>query len=304
MESNASTLRLTTAAHVVVWSATAVSVLVLAVVCFAFQESNIWAQWTPAAELHQAHYAETIHYDSILRTRVNTWSNVAFLVVGLYVCALAVTDWRAESRRNFLEAHPVFSLSYGLACIGLAVGSAFFHASLTRWGQHVDVAMIFAPPLLLVVLNAARYTREIPFFRVRTPEMFIVAGLLFWVFLFGFKWSLSSTVVILFLITPLLIFALFDHRSARIETRIRYLYLAAFAMGLGVLFQALDAARVLSVGNGYFQGHSLWHICGATALWWAYAYHRSEAIVLAPNSTRRHEVRVAHLDGAAIQEPG
>ncbi len=280
METIASTDHPSLRVHVLVWCAAAIIVAALGAVCIVFQDANVWADWTPAAELHQGQYAETIHPDSILRTRVNTWSNVAFLFVGLYVIALGLADRRAGSRHNFLTSNPAFSFLYGAACIGLATGSAFFHASLTRWGQHVDVAMIYAPPLLLIAMNVARHMGETQLLRVRSLEISIATGIGLWLILFWFKWSLSSTAVVVGLAATLLLFAVLDHRNPRFETRFRYMGLATLALSAGVFFQALDAARVLAVGDGLFQGHSLWHVCGALALWWAYRYYRSERAAL------------------------
>jgi len=242
-------------------------------------------------------YAEPIHPESILRTRLNTWSNVAFLLIGLYICALGLADWRAKARTNFLSGHPGFSFVYGAACVGLALGSGFFHASLTRWGQHVDVGMMYAPPLVLVALNAARYGRRSDAAsRLRPLEISVAFGAGAWILLFIYKWFVSSVVVLSLLIAVLVSFAVTDKLDRQVSAHPRFLLFAGAAFAAGLAFQGLDIARIVP------EGHALWHVCGAAALWWVYQYHRTEATIYSGTSEFVENAESVNLEpGPAIR---
>lgn len=278
MEPALNTQRLTVGTHVAVWCITGCALTILAALSAAYDDANIWGHWKPAEELFRGLYAEPIHESSILRTQVNTWSNAAFLLTGLYIFALGVADWRSRSRTNFLGAHPAFSFAYSAACIGLAIGSAFFHASLTRWGQHADVAMMYAPPLVLVALNTARYGHRSIASRLRPLEASVVLAASAWLVLTIFKWSVSSVVVLSILIGALMVFAVADSLDRRVSARPRLIVLAGAAFIAGLVFQWLDIARIVT------EGHALWHVCSAAALWWAYHYHRSETTIYSGTS--------------------
>jgi predicted NAD/FAD-dependent oxidoreductase len=55
--------------------------------------ANVWQAWSEGRELRQPNYAERIQHAAFFRTRANTWSNLAYVVVGLYACAVAAGDW-------------------------------------------------------------------------------------------------------------------------------------------------------------------------------------------------------------------
>jgi len=264
--------------HVAVWCVTGWALTILAALSAVYDDANIWGHWKPAEELFRGLYAEPIHENSILRTQVNTWSNAAFLLTGLYIFALGVMDWRSRSHTNFLSAHPGFSFAYSAACIGLALGSAFFHASLTRWGQHADVAMMYAPPLVLVALNAARYGHRSVASWLRPLEASVVLAGSSWLALTVFKWSVSSVVALSVLIGALMVFALADCLDRRVSVRPRLIVLAGAAFVAGLVFQWLDMARIVT------EGHALWHVCSAASLWWAYQYQRTETTIYSGTS--------------------
>ncbi len=74
----------------------------------ALGDSDPWAGWAPCAELAEPSYAERVHADSLLRTRANTWSNLAYVLVGLYALALAAHDRRAP-RAGHVRRTPALS---------------------------------------------------------------------------------------------------------------------------------------------------------------------------------------------------
>ena len=116
---------------------------------------NVWRDWTEAKELRRPAYAERIYPDDLLRTRANSWSNLTYVLVGFYAIALGCHDLRRKrsAEDGYLIHTPPMSILFGVTCCYLGFGSGLFHASLTRWGQQLDVAAMYAPLLACIAIN-------------------------------------------------------------------------------------------------------------------------------------------------------
>jgi hypothetical protein len=122
-----------------------VAIFFLAIFLF-YRNENIWQTLRTADEFQNPIYHEHLHVNSIFRTRVNTWSNLVYVLVGFYTIALGIYDWRRQRtlESGYLVSTPIQSIFSGSACIYAGLGSAFFHASLTRLGQQADVGGMYA----------------------------------------------------------------------------------------------------------------------------------------------------------------
>lgn len=126
----------------------------------AYDGINVWDGWRESRELHKPVYAETVRVETVFRTRANTCSNLFYVWAGLYPVLLGFWDMRqARGGRttNYLKQTPALGILFGLMCCYLGVGSGLFHASLTRWGQHLDVAAMYSPLVALIALNIGRW---------------------------------------------------------------------------------------------------------------------------------------------------
>lgn len=233
----------------------------------ALGDSDPWAGWAPCAELAEPSYAERVHADSLLRTRANTWSNLAYVLVGLYALALAAHDRRAP-RAGHVRRTPALSALFGAACVWLGLGSGLFHASLTLLGQQLDVAAMYPPLLALLAMSAGRAAPATATWP-RLAAVWLVASAL----LFVFKWEMNSAVVL-----PTLILACVGARSLeRLRGgggELRWAALMVVSLGLAVLCRQLDVAGRFSGPDDWWQGHSAWHLLCAVSLGAAYLDQR------------------------------
>ncbi len=237
----------------------------------ALGDSDPWAGWTPTAELAAPIYAERVHADSLLRTRANTWSNLAYVLVGLYVLALAAHDRRTDAGQRgagHVRRTPALSALFGLACVLLGLGSGLFHASLTLLGQQLDVAAMYPPLLALLAMSAGRAAPAAATWP-RLAAVWLVASAL----LFVFKWEMNSAVVL-----PTLILACVAARSLeRLRGgggELRWAALMVVSLALAVLCRQLDVAGRFSGPDDWWQGHSAWHLLCAVSLGAAYLDQR------------------------------
>ena len=268
--------------HVLAWGVILALVLALTGVSHHYRGRNVWSGWSESRELRRPGYAERIHFNDVFRTQANTWSNLAYVLVGFYTLALGCHDARHNFAiaGNYLVKTPAMSVLFGASCCYLGLGSGLFHASLTRWGQQLDVAAMYSPLVVLIAINVGRW---IP--RVKSPvqpEGFaawpILAGLVLVTsyLLYQYKWSMRSGVVLPTLILTVGGFALLDLVRSRRALAFRWLLLSTLALLIARICWLLDVAGKFSGPDARLQGHAVWHLFTALSLASIYLYYRSE----------------------------
>jgi len=238
--------------------------------------------------LRRPGYAERVWPDRPIRTRANTFSNLAYVTVGLYACALALADrrraWQAgpeNSSGNVVVATPALSALFGLSCLWLGFSSGLFHASLTRAGQRLDVAAMYPPLLSLLAIAAARalpaligrrFGAGVPMWGVLAAAV-VVAEIALW----RWKWSMSATTVLSTLIAAMAGVTVAEHLRWPGRFRSAWLGWGACLLAAGIACRQSDVARSFPVGpESWLQGHALWHILTAAALATLYLHERLE----------------------------
>ena len=273
--------------HSVAWGGLLILILILLLVGDRYRGQGFWQAWVESLEFRNPGYSERIHPNDLFRTRANTWSNLAYVLVGFYSLALAFHDRQHSGsvEGNYLVCTPAMSLLFGVACCYLGLGSGLFHASLTRWGQQLDVGSMYAPLLACIAINVGRYCPS--HFRMssgnRIPVWTLLASLVVLgaYLLYHYKWSMSSGQVLPIHILIVVVFALVDciPNRSKIDPRTlnrRWLFVGMVALVLAVLFRQLDVARKFGTPESAIQGHALWHLLTALALGSMYLYYRSE----------------------------
>lgn len=248
--------------------------LLLILIFFIYKDVNVWQSMTPARELTSPDYHEHIHESSIFRTRFNTWSNLAFVYAGIFMLCLALYDMKKKFslKQGYIVATPFQTIFVALTFIYLGLGSGFFHASLTRFGQQCDVGGMYAASLSLVLVSLGSW---IPYItsnskKIMTWPFIVSAGVLGSILMTVYKWSLSSGKLLPLFIVSLVIFIVADlfHKTRKLQ--IRWFLFALISLGAGIAFRTAD------VDFGYWPGHSIWHVLLAMYIGFIYLYHRSE----------------------------
>ncbi len=270
--------------HAGVWGLVAVLIVILFIFSRAYEGQHVWDGWRESRDLHHSGYAERIYSHDLFRTRANTWSNLAYVIIGLYGIAIGCHDLRRprQVESGYLIQTPAMSLLFGVACCSLGAGSGFFHASLTRAGQQLDVATMYAPLLSLIALNVGRWVPSVPFGALRSgrPTWPILCGLAVVVtlLLYFFKWSMSARSVLTTLIAIVSIFTSLDRSRTSRKMTISWLLLAGVALIAGVACRELDVAGRFTGPDAWLQGHAFWHTLTALSLGCMYLYYRSETV--------------------------
>lgn len=248
------------------------------------QNRNVWAGWAEGRSLrtmgYSMGYSERIYINDVFRTRANTWSNLAVVLVGFYSFALGRQDSRCPtpSDAGYLVRTPALSYAFGLACCYLGFASGLGHASLTRFGQQLDVAAMYAPLLVLIAVNMGRWFPRLTLGGKTFPTwpIYLTLVVVACVFLFVFKWSMSSKRVLGTLVATVSLLTLVDRFPSSRKTKVGWLVGSSAALVAGVVCRQLDAAGRFSGPDAWFQGHALWHVLTALCLGCMLMYYRSE----------------------------
>ncbi len=244
-------------------------------------DGRVWSGWTESHGLRRPEYAERVQFDAFFRTRANTWSNLAYVLVGCYAFVLGWRDsrLRESSEVLYLLKTPALSIAFGVACCYLGVGSGLFHASLTRFGQQLDVAAMYSPLLVLIAISAGRMLPRIDIgreYQVPTwPLFLLIVGCASW-FLFLYKWSMSSTHVLGSLIAIMGLTCVHDQMRRRPKLDERWLIASLASLILAVACRQLDIAGLFTGPDAWLQGHAFWHVLTSLSLACMYFYFRSE----------------------------
>ncbi len=268
--------------HGCAWGGILALVLLLLGVAHCYDGRNVWNGWIEARELQRPGYAERIYPGDFLRTRANSWSNLAYVLLGFYALGFAWHDRRRNppSAGGYLASTPPMSILFGVACCYLGFGSGFYHASLTRWGQQLDVAAMYAPLLALIAVNVGGW---IPRLRAGAgqggiPTWPILAALVlvasFW--LYEYKWSMSSVKVLGSLILTVSVLSVVDQFLRRRQQAVRWLVLGLVTVISARVCWELDVAKKFSGPDAWYQGHAIWHLLTALSLASMYFFYRSE----------------------------
>lgn len=247
-----------------------------------WKDSSVWKTWVAADELSKPEYGEQIFADSIFRTRANTWSNLVYICLGFYMIALACYDQKKAwtLSRGYLAATPVLSFLFGLSAIYLGLGSSFFHASLTRYGQQLDVGGMYATLLCLSAMAIGSWLPrlEFPIIRKEFPSwpiwsLAILFGSAYFTY---YKWDYSFTEISGYFSGILILFALVSAFTPGKYLQTAWFVLGLVSIALGSQIRDLDIADRFSSPDSIFQGHAIWHFVSCLMYVFLIMYFRSE----------------------------
>ncbi len=224
-----------------------------------------------------------------IRQPIDTWSNLAFVLVGL----LILEDvWRpSTTRSNLLAQRRTYGVVYAVAIILIGLGSWFYHASLTFVGQWFDVMGMYLLGTFMVLYNVARL-------RPVSSRAFAIGYVLFNITL-----GLSLIVVpelrrylfgILLVVTIALEIVSWQRRNRVSSTQresltarrnpvsadLRYFIAALLIYVIAQIIWTLDLNHIVCDPYSVLQGHAVWHGLTALSAGLLYLYYRSEHVTL------------------------
>ncbi len=224
-----------------------------------------WSVYPPATCTATRCFCEVPRIGALIVQPANSWSSYGYVFAGFLMIVLArARDWGS--------AFPlVAAQAFGLTAIAVGLGSVLLHATLTLWGQFFDVLGMYLVSGFMLVSAVAKYRNLSD--RHAAILYFAVVALL-GALLFALpevrRWLYA--VVLIGAIIAELGFA----RRFRMQVRVRYYFAGILIKATAFAIWNLDQHGTVCAPESIMQGHAVWHVLGATALWLTFLYYRSE----------------------------
>lgn len=223
-----------------------------------------WTHYAPASCLLTHCFCETPRSQSLILQPSNSWSSFAFVVVGFWM-ALA-------GGRKSATPFSGFAVNwFALTAIIIGVGSFFLHATLTLWGQFLDV-------LGMYLFSAFTLTYAFRRWRAHSNTQSLLLYCVLSIVLIGLLITLPETRRWLFavvLIADIAVEMLFA-RPLRPCVRVRWYMWGIALQSIAFMIWIVDQSRTWCHGASLLQGHATWHLLNAAAVYCSYLYYRSE----------------------------
>lgn len=231
------------------------------------------ALWTQlyVQESTLTYFCEPAVVEAFIRQPADTFSNLGFLFVGVAMLAFGWRD-RQQVPNNFVGAHPSWSFLFGGAMVFTFLGSAFFHASLSRLAEWLDLAAVYSAMWIPIFFNLHRLQngRKGGMAQARPWQLAFVAvwclccGLIFQVN----AWFTMPIALLLIGITSTLV-------QRKHPGDVRLLALSMLLSLFAVMWFVFDIRRILCDPESWFQPHAIWHLSDAATAGTFYAFMRS-----------------------------
>lgn len=260
-----------------------------------------WDGWLPATCLPDACFCEAIG-GGLIRQPINTWSNLAFVIVGLLIAFDLKPD--RSTRRSNLISRPMVRRLFALAIVGIGLGSMVYHASLSFVGQWLDVMSMYLLGVFMVLYAAARLRESVRGPQGRgssalmrritdRPLRFLAAARLGMthagtVFAVGYI-TINLALGLLLIVWPearryvfgvLIVIALaleaILQRKRLTTARPRWLIAALGVYVVAQIIWTLDLNHIVCDPTSVLQGHAVWHVLTAASAGLMYLYYQSE----------------------------
>ncbi|MCA9883646.1 MAG: ceramidase domain-containing protein [Anaerolineaceae bacterium] len=233
-----------------------------------------WLSWQPASCMPDNCFCEALHDGDTYRQPANTWSSLAFVLIGLLIFAQVAYDslYPHPTYNNILIKTPMYGLVFGMAMLVVGFGSAFYHASLSFIGQFTDVAGMYLATSFMLVYVIQRWAK----WSVTTASLvYVVLNIVLAIALVVIPDTRRYLFGIVLVIALIIEGVWYWQTSPTIDVRWLLIGLVLFVAAFGIWI--LDINHILCDPHSLIQGHSGWHTLTAIASGLLYIYYRSQS---------------------------
>jgi len=222
-----------------------------------------WSAYAPASCTATRCFCETPRIGSLILQPADSWSSYGYVFGGFRMILLAP---RRDSAMT-----PIAATAFGITAIAVGIGSALLHATLTLWGQFLDVLGMYLVGSFLLVSALSRWRRigdgpaiglYVLLCAVLVAVLIVAPEVRRWLF----------AVLLIAAITLELGFA----RPLRPGVRLPLYLYGLLANAVAFAIWNLDQHGLVCSPASLIQGHAIWHLLGAVSMGLCFAYYRSE----------------------------
>ena len=224
-----------------------------------------WSIYAPATCTATRCFCEFPRTGALILQPANSWSSYGYAFAGMLMIVLSRgPGWRSGFDRDA-------AAFFGVTAIFVGLGSVLLHATLSLWGQFFDVTGMYFTSGFMLVCALTRW-RDLSDRQAITLYIGLLAVLLALLYAVPEVRRWLFAVVLIAALVAELTFA----RPKRPGIRLGY-YLTGIALkALAFTIWNLDQRGVVCAPYSLLQGHAVWHLLGATSLWFTFLYYRSE----------------------------
>ncbi len=224
-----------------------------------------WSVYSPATCTATRCFCELPRTGALIVQPANSWSSYGYAFAGFLMITLSQRrDWSSGF-------HRYAAAWFGVTAIFVGLGSVLLHATLTLWGQFFDVMGMYLVSGFMLVSAIARW-RNLPMRGAVLLYLGVVCALLAVLYLVPEVRRSLFAVVLLAAIAVEMIFA----RPLRLHVQVFYYLAGIVTKAVAFTIWNLDQHGLICAPDSPFQGHAVWHLLGATSLWFTFLYYRSE----------------------------
>ncbi len=230
-------------------------------------------------------FCEDNRWDKVVVQPANTWSNLGFLLVGLFIFVTGINDFRIKKEigentlGNLLARYPIFSFLIGLSCIYLFLGSFLYHASVRYFLQKLDItSMYFLTVVLLAYsLFRSRFLDEGKKRKLILPWIVlgvIIANTFIFIYIMEINVNVLFPIFILAVFIGNLIYTLRNNKKNSLARKALYLSLGVLTVSF--VMWVLDREDIMCNSGSILQGHAIWHVLNALSILLIYVHYRAD----------------------------
>lgn len=192
-----------------------------------------------------------------IQTPANTWSNLAYLISGYFVCVLAYRE------------HRPLLFPIGVVGIVVGIGSFIFHASGTFFGEVLDVSAMYLFISFAICMCVWRLKKLSP---LALLFLYISLTAVSVTLLVTIKW-VGITVFALYCSIAVLLEA-YLHMFQGERAKYKYIWLLVLFFSAAYAVWWADISGVFcDPDNHFIQGHAIWHLLNSFCFYFLYRYY-------------------------------
>lgn len=242
---------------------TAASALAVALLLLALGPD--WSVYAPATCTATRCFCELPRIGELVLQPANSWSSYGYALAGMLMIVLSRRPgWSSGFDRDAAAL-------FGLTAIFVGLGSMLLHATLTLWGQFFDVAGMYFTSAFMLVAALARW-RCWP----RRQAIVCYLGLLAVLLVLLYQIPEARRWLFALVLVAAIAIELGLARPLRPGVQSGYYFAGMGLQAVAFAIWNLDQHGLVCQPQSLVQGHAVWHLLGAAAMWLSFLYYRSE----------------------------
>ena len=214
--------------------------------------------------------------NAIVKQPANTYSNIGFILVGLFIAWQMFKEKYTLKKNKFTTTlfYPTF---FATICVLMGPGSMAMHASTTLNGSYFDVLSMYLIAAFMFSYAWMRFINlsSIGFFSTFSLVLFC-CNLVYFYFSNSYSWLDRHTIFGFFIVSATLIeFVIILKNKIFIEKKWAILYCITFLIAF-TIWHFSKTGNILCYEYSLIQGHAIWHLLNALALYFMFRYYASE----------------------------